>query len=264
MTKRQSPVEQAREFVAALEVPKLVRSGSDDVLAAATEVATDFNDVKDQAVVVGSEIISFVKGVTAERRQDITNCALLAQLVVKKRVPDGTRIYDWYDQYFDVLSNIGWVIQDKTFVRYDATSDNLEVHEAILKVAAALLGPTAATLEVVKASLDAFKSMSSDSPWITLFHREMQHASTARFQVSLAQQGEDDQFRVTLMAFGLEAKAALAQVLFFKFRSTDVTLQRHSGSVTISTEVLAGIRPMVVAKVTGFATDYIKQLPDLG
>ena len=106
--------------------------------------------------------------------------------------------------------------------------------------------------------------MSSDSPWITLFNREVQHANTAHFQVSLAHENEDGQFLVSLMAFGLEAKATVTQVLFFKFRSTDVTLQRNSGSVTIATDVLSGVRSDVVSKISRFAADYIKQLPDLG
>jgi hypothetical protein len=116
---------------------------------------------------------------------------------------------------------------------------------------------------VVKATLDALKSMSANSPWITLFNREVQHANTAHFQVSLAQEAEDGQFLVSLMAFGLEAKATVTQVLFFKFRSTDVILQRNSGKVTIATDVLSAIRPMVIAKISEHAADYVKQLPDL-
>jgi hypothetical protein len=257
-------VAKAQQFVSALELPDLIHPHGAELLGGAREVSIDFTDAKNQAAIVGSEIISFVKGVTAERRQDITNCALLAQLVANKRVSDGTRIYDWYDQYFEVLSNIGWLIQEKTFATYEARSDNLEVHEAILQVATSLLGPATATLTVVKATLDALKAMSADSPWITLFNREVQHANTAHFQVSLAHENEDGQFLVSLMAFGLEAKASVTQVLFFKFRSTDVKLRRNSGSVTIATDVLAGIRPKVIEKISGIAADYIKQLPDLG
>ncbi|HET8625354.1 MAG TPA: hypothetical protein VFM14_17475, partial [Gemmatimonadales bacterium] len=43
---------------------------------------------KDQAAVVGSELIAFVKGVTVERREAIVNSGLLAQLVANKKVPD--------------------------------------------------------------------------------------------------------------------------------------------------------------------------------
>ena len=58
-----------------------------------------------------------------------------------------------------------------------------------MKVAASLLGPAATTLAVVQATLDALKSMSADSPWITLFNRESQSAKTARFQVTAGRTG---------------------------------------------------------------------------
>jgi len=67
----------------------------------------DFDKNKDQALVVGSDIISFVKGVTEERRQDLANSALLAQLVANNKVRNKAHVFAWYDAYFDALTNIG-------------------------------------------------------------------------------------------------------------------------------------------------------------
>src|SRR5438105_15847126 len=91
----------AREFVVGIDLHGL------DVLPSLEAGAEpiDYDAVKNQTLVVGSDIVSFVKGVTAESRQDIANSALLAQLVAKKKVPDPARIYEWYREYFDVLSN---------------------------------------------------------------------------------------------------------------------------------------------------------------
>lgn len=47
----------------------------------------DFDAQKNQAMVVASDILSFVKGVSAERRQDIANSSLLAQLAATRRFP---------------------------------------------------------------------------------------------------------------------------------------------------------------------------------
>ena len=159
--------------------------------------------------------------------------------------------------------HIGWSVQDRGFATYSEASENFEAHEAIMKVAASLLGPTATTLAVIKATLDALKSMSADSPWITIFNRESQSAKTARFQVTLAEQGEDGQFLVTLMAFGLEAKATLTQVLFFKFKSSEASLKHYSGKVTINTHVLTNVRDLIKNKIAAHAIDYIMALPDL-
>ncbi|MGE5239326.1 MAG: hypothetical protein ACM3ON_11030 [Chloroflexota bacterium] len=255
--------EHALSFVKALELP--APRGYDELLGDKTvkPVEYGFDTAKNQAMVVGSDIVSFVQGVTPERREDIVNSSLLAQLAAKKKVSDPTKIYDWYNAYFDVLTNIGWAVQDQGFAEYSESSAGFEAHEAILSVAAVLLGPGATTLAIIKATLDALKSMSTDSPWITLFNRESQSAHTARFQVTLAEQSSDDQFLVSLMAFGLEAKAALTQVLFFKFHSNEASLKHYSGKVTINAHVLASVRDAIKNKLAGFAKDYVEALPPL-
>lgn len=257
--------ETARTFVAHADLPAAParRSTRRGTAFAPPAVEEAFDAAKAQATVVGSEVVSFVSGVTPERRQDIVNSSLLAQLVAKKRVPDGSRIDEWYGAYFDVLTNIGWAVQDRQFAEYQEKSKNFEAHQAILQVATTLLGPAPAALAIVKTTLDALRSMKADSPWITVFDRETRSARTARFQVSLAQQEAGGQFLVSLMAFGLEAKAELTQVLFFKARASEATLRHHSGRVTIDTDVLDGVRADLEAKLVGFAQDYVKKLPDL-
>ncbi len=250
--------DQAQRYVRNLVLPARPGGGYE---GATEEFKFDFDAVKNQAMVVGSDIVSFVKGVTPERREDIVNCSLLAQLAAKKQVGDMTKVYDWYNAYFDVLMNIGWAVQDRGFATYTEASENFDAHEAIIKVAESLLGPTATTMVVVKATLDALKSMSADSPWITLFNRESLSANTARFQVTLAEQGVDDQFIVSLMAFGLEARAKLTQVLFFKYRSNEATLKHYSGKVTINSHVLSGARELIRNRISAFTMDYLKALP---
>jgi hypothetical protein len=252
-------VSAALEFVRTAELPTVPRG-----LEALEAVADfDFKKAKDQAMVVGSDIVSFVKGVTEERRRDIVNSALLAQLVANKKVSADVDVLKWYDTYFDALTKIGWVIQSKQFASHVEQSESFAAHEAILAVATILLGPSPAALAVVKATLDAVKSLDKDGPLITLFDRQSQHASSARFQVTLAEQEEGGQFLVTLMAFALKAQARVTQVLFAKFRSGEVKLKHASGSVTINTTVLAAIRPAVEQKLAGVADKFIKGLPDL-
>lgn len=253
----------AKVFVAGVELPvPTALTGTKDI---AQGSSTDFLDrAKDQAAIVGSDVISFVKGVTEERRRAILDSSLLAQLVANKKVGDRTHVYDWYDVYFDVLSSIGWVIQDRGFAEYAESSDGFEAHEAILTIATSLLGAGATTLAVVKATLDGLKSLEKNSPWITLFNRESQQANTARFLVSLAHEDENREFFVSLIAFGLEANAKVTQVLFFKFRSNNAKLRHLSGKMTINTDVLAGVQPQISEKIAAFQDEFIRGLPDIG
>lgn len=247
----------ARQFVEHIELPPRPRAG---LLGAEDAPRIDFDALKDQATVIGSEVVSFVKGVTVERRQDIVNCATLAQLAANHRVADRTKIFDWYDAYFDVLANLGWVLQDKSFSAYEEKAQGLEAHEAILKVAQVLLAGSPGALAVVASTLDAMKSMDADNPWITIFDRESRSAETAKFQIALAEQEPDGRFMISMMAFGLKADSTLTQVLFFKIHSDKVSLRHCSGKVTINDDVLAGVRDKVRQKLVGHTGGYIDSL----
>jgi hypothetical protein len=259
-------VETAHEFVKSVDLPAPPPSfGISKGVAKAPESAFDI--AKDQATVVGSDVISFVKGVTPEQRTDIVNAALLAQLVANKKVMEPTTLPDvvgWYEEYFDVLSHIGFVIQDKGFAVYEEKSQDFEAHKAILELATALLAGTPGALVVLKKTLEALAKMAGDSPWITLYERESRSANTARFQASLVSQDENALFLVSLIAFGLEATSEVKQVLFFKFRKNEVKLQHHSGKVTINAPVLASVRDQITQRLIPFTTEYVEHLPDLG
>jgi hypothetical protein len=255
-----SEILEARRFVDAAVLPA---PPPPTRAAAAAAGAFDFDAAREQAAVVGSDVIAFVKGVTPEQRSDVVNASLLAQLVAKKSHPEPktlAAVTAWYDSYFEALSHIGFVIQDKGFAEYRHRSDTFEAHEAILEVAGALLAGAPGALVVVRKTLEALQKMSADSPWITLFHRESQSANTARFQVSVVDAEEDARFLVSLIAFGLEAERNVTQVLFFKFHRNAVTLQHHSGKVTINVPVLEGVRAQIADKLRRHADEYVAAL----
>jgi len=253
----------AKVFVDGVSFPKRPRRALGIAEVATMPVtAAAFNTAATEAAVVGGSVISFVQGVTAERREAIVNASLLAQLVANKAVSDKTRIYAWYESYFDALANIGWVVQDRGFAEYTESSKNFEAHKAIINVATTLLGPATTALAIVKTTLESLQSMNESSPWITIFNREAQSARAARFQVGLAQQDENGQFFVDLMAFGLQAKATITQVLFFKSKKSKATLRHYSGRVTINTQVLDAIAKDIADKLIKHSADYIKLLPD--
>jgi hypothetical protein len=219
---------------------------------------------KDQSVLVGSQIVSFAKGVTPEKRNAIANSALLAQLAANKQVPDQTSINDWYNKYFEVLTHIGWTVQNKGFSQFATANTDVDVTEAILAVAASALGGTAATgYLLVKSALEALKPSEKNKPWVTLFERESLHANAARFQVSLVNEEPDAGFLINLMAFSLEAKTDLTQVLFFRFKSASAVFKQFSGAVTISDTLLATICAPIADRVAAYTNSYIKELPDL-
>ena len=247
----------ARAFVRQASLPALPRSAD----AASRAIETPLETGKAQAAVVGSDVVAFVTGVSAENKEAIANSALLAQLVATTKVQDRTQVYQWYDEYFKVLENIGWTTQQASFAEYTEKANGLEAHEAILQVATSLLSPGTAALMLVTTTINALKSMQKDSPWITIFNRETEHAQTAHFQVTLVDQSPEGQFLVSVMAFGLQASSSITQVLFFKIKKSEATLKHYAGKVTINVAVLEDVKGELQTKLKEHAKSYIAALP---
>jgi len=251
---------QARAYVEDLDlpVPRPALLGPND---APLDFA--FKTARDQAAVVGSGVVAFVNGITEQQRSDIVNATLLAQLATKKKVKEPVDlggVVAWYDNYFEVLSNVGFVVQDRGFAEYSEAAKGFEIHEAILEVAKVALGAAPTALALVTKTLESLKSMDAESPWITLFHRESRSAKTARFQVTLVEPDASGGLLIQLMAFGLEATATVTQVLFFKFKKNEARLQHHSGKVTINSLVLESVRQSIAAKIVEHSKGFVAGL----
>jgi hypothetical protein len=212
-----------------------------------------------RAALVGSEIVSFVDGVTPQRRRLVVQSTLLAQLAAKRKVPNAAKVFDWYRAYLDVLGNIGWAIQDTSFRNCSSFAEGFDAHEAIAAAAAEQLGPGPA-LAAVMATVQALQKAGGGTPWFTLFSRESQKASTAHFQISLVHGGGGDAFLVSLMAFAITAEQDVTQVAFFRFDTRRASLDQLSAQVTVGLEPGSDIAEAIAAKVAGYQADYVQAL----
>ncbi len=215
---------------------------------------------KDQAATIGAGLFSFQKGVTNARRNAITHSALLAHLVAKESAKDPTKVGAYYETYFDALVNCGWAQQLRQFRQVTATGSDVDVHEALIKVAQELMGAGTTAFALVAKVLTAMKSADAKTPWITVFNRESTTGSAARFQVGLVHSGESDDFLVSLMAFELLATKNITQVLFFKFIKEKATLSDWQGAVTIAPDVILDpdFTADIVKKLIKHARDFVK------
>ena len=250
-------VKEASAFVNNLELPPRPRHTRNAPSAASVDL---FDVTKSQAMVVGSDIVSFIAGIAPELRSRIVQCSLLAQLAANKKAPSRSEIRAWYEAYFDTLTHVGWVVQERGFSEHKEAGDNFEAEKAILAIAETVLGPAATALAIITSTLEAMKSM-ADGRWFTVFSRESQSAKAARFQMTVAEPGVEGGASISLMAFELVAKRDLTQVLFFKFNASEVTLRHASGRVTIDGELLAAIGPAISQKVSAYTQSFIQELP---
>jgi hypothetical protein len=223
-----------------------------------------FDTAKQQAVLVGSDIVSFDTGVEAGFREAASNCALLAQLAADKANSVDIDPMAWFDSYFSVLAHLGWVVQERDTASYQLGQDGLEVHKAILDVVSAFLGPVApAALELVKLALVSLQSMEEGSPFITLFKRQTQHAKIGRVQFTAIHNDAKGGLLAEAMAFGLNADAEVSQILFFKLHNDHTLLRRSLGRLSLNRMAIEALAPQIKAKVLPFMASYVDTL-DIG
>lgn len=246
----------ARSFVATTELPE-APLGLEGVPDTPQLV---FDKAQQQAVVVGSNVVSFDTGVETEFREAISDSALLAQLAANKAVPNASDPIRWFETYFQVLNNIGWVAQVIDNAKYEVKFDGMEVHEAILDVVKIFLGPSPAALALVVQTLDSLKKMQSDSPLITLFEKNSQKAELGRFQFTYIKQEPDGGLSGEAMAFTLSAEQTITQILFFKMTQARSRMERRLGTLSINRAAMSGLRQQVRARVMPFMSDFVAQL----
>jgi hypothetical protein len=230
---------------------------------AATEESEVFDTAKSQAQVVGSGLFSFAKGVTPETREAISNSALLAQLVANKRASAETEPTEWYDQYQDVLQNIGWALQDRGWTDYTTEGTAVEVNQKIIEVLQLALGPSGAAMAIVRSAIAMLQKMTAGTSWLTIFNREAQHAKMARFQVGLVETDKDADVFVSMLACLIEATNSLTQVLVFKFRSENASFKANSAKVSIDRDSLKELLPAIRTKVHAYQADYVSSIKDI-
>jgi hypothetical protein len=222
-----------------------------------------FDAAKQQAQVVGSGLFSFAQGVTPDTREAISDSALLAQLVANKKTSVEQEPLGWYREYLDVLTHVGWVIQQGSWSDYTADGTSADVHQTIIDVLKTTLGPSVAALAIVQSALDALAAMKAGSPWLTIFNHETQHASLARFQVGLVESGANDDVFVSLLGCLVQADRAITQVLFLKFGSEHATFKANAAKVSINRQALADVVPAIRGKIHAYQTDYMSSIQDL-
>jgi hypothetical protein len=231
--------------------------------SAAMEPSEVFDAAKAQAQVVGSSLLSFAQGVTPDTREAISQSALFAQLIANKRSSAQQQPTEWYGIYQEVLTNIGWVLQDSGWTDYTAKGTAVEVHQKIIEVLTAALGPSAAALAIIKSAVDALAAMTPETSWLTIFSRESQRAEIGRFQVGLVESGEADDVYVSMLACLIQAKNSVTQILFFKFKDQNAMFKANSAKVSINRKSLADLEPEIRAKVRAYQLDYVSSIKDI-
>ena len=222
-----------------------------------TDAGEVFDKSKSQAQVVGAGVFCFAHGVAPEVREAISDSVLLAQLVANKRVSGENKALDWFAAYSYVLQNVGWTLQQSSWMDYTAKGDAVEVHEKVLELMMATLRPSPAGLAIVSATINALNTMKPDSPWNTIFRRESQKGKMVRFQIGLVEQEQTSDIFLSLLGCSIEARNNITDVLSFKLNRAGVVFRANSSKAAINRTLLTDLSPSIRSKIRAYQADYL-------
>jgi hypothetical protein len=166
----------------------------------------------------------------------------------------------WYGKYNDTLQNTGWNLAEAEFQNQTIQNKNANVHEEIIPIITAMLGPQVAAVSMVVNVLRGLQNMNKDSPWITLFDRSSEHASGAKFQVSYVDLDAGGNPRIKAMYFGVLAERSVTQVLFFKFAGQRAELRKASSTMSASVDLLNATKPKIASRVQEFIAEFVAKV----
>lgn len=239
--------------------------GASAIGAAAS--ATDVTGLRikagqDQAFFVGSQLVSFNREVTEERRAAALNSCLLAQLRASKLHPNPTTpqaARQWHATYVNTLTNIGWVLKTGTVANQTSGSEGASVEKVLLEVVGALLGGGTAVVlvgKVLKAIADAKK----DDPLIALYESRVVEQRLVEFGAGLAAGADSAGFLLSIVECALEVRSTQNQVLFFKWSAGSARVEGRRFDLSLADAVYAAAKPQIDAKLMPFVSAYVAAL----
>lgn len=222
-----------------------------------------FKQTQNQAQLVGSALFSFETGVDAAVRQAISDSALLAQLVANQSAKfedDPTR---WFDIYSNVLLNLGWVLQESSWMDQTSKGKAADVHEKIIEVLAAVLAPAATAIAIATAAVNSLKAMEPNSSWITLFSRETARAKIAKFQIGFVETGAQSDVSVRLLACQIVSDLDVTGVLLFKWKTAQAKFSAKDIKITVNRAGIDELASQVHKKVAAWRDSYVSSVLNL-
>lgn len=243
----------ARTLIQMAELPALLGLGADEPAGGGLPA---FDPARPQALVIGSDVVSFTIGVEADFRQAIADCALFAQLVALNKPGTSGDAMKFFDAYLTSLAGLGWLIQARDTATIKLRTDGFDVHSAITGVITAFIAPIAGVVAAaaIVAVLDGLHKMDPSQPFITLFNKRSHAQKISRFQFTSVHDDPVHGLCAEIAAFALNAEVGETQVLFFKLSKDSSSLSRSLGTLSIDTAALNEIRPNLAAKVRDFRT----------
>jgi len=215
-------------------------------------------DEKVSGFIAGGNMVAFPDDIPSASRSAVTLSLLLAQEAAKGD-PVAISPDLWVERHDMVLRSLGWVSTGGATQYTEYKKVNLSVHQAILPLLAAALGPAATAGALIITGLTQLQEIDKDKPWITLFDKESRRFDHSEYRFVTAEK-QDSSILLRVVAFRFAAKAQRFQVLFFKTKDVEIEFTVATRTLAANTDMLEKLRIPLEAKLEDRANQLINAI----
>jgi hypothetical protein len=218
----------------------------------------------DQVFLVGSQLMTFTKEVTEDRRAAAINSCLLAQLQATKLnpnpdTPEAARA--WHATFINTLTNIGWSLQSGVTAQHRQANVGVQVDKVLIDLLGVFIGGGAALALITKV-LQKLADAQKDDPFITLYESRMVQEDVVEFGAGLAS-GTDAGFMLSVVECAIKVRSAQKQILVFKWNADSAEVDGRRFDLSVSDTVFAAVKSKIEQLLSAKAQEFVASL-DLG
>lgn len=234
--------------VMAFPAPRITRSQNSNMPKTADN---------EQSFLADKTIVSFAAGVSQQSRKDVLNCTLVAQMVANKKYSSEDKdAINWYKEYVNVLSNLGWVLEGGDVNTYEAKGSILKVENVVIDILVSAFGNS--FIGLITKTLNALKTP-KESKKLIAFEANSMPLQKSCFQLAAAVE-KNDTVMLQVGTFLLTSSTKMKHILFFEFAQDKTKLEYINRRATLNIESFAKNRKDVLALIQNKVGDYISEI----
>jgi hypothetical protein len=211
--------------------------------------------------VMPDTINAFLPGVSQQIIDDVNLCKLVMQRAATKKYPDDKQLFEWFKEYVDGLSMMGWGIQNKDIRETTIKKVGLTMDQVALDITSGLLTPGAAAT-LAKVGKQAVEAVQKSPKAIQLFNSDKKLGTQAKFDIAPVWMDSNGQANMVLTCISLDARESSRGILFWKSTKQSTAVKSGAVRLVLSNSDFNNIRSTLVTKYTSAAKNYIENLPD--
>ena len=208
-----------------------------------------------ESYINGNTIQSFVENVSQQAQEDILNAFLLAQRAATKIYPNKNDTRLWYDTYFEVLTNIGWTLENNFFQQFACSERLFEMKKVLLSIMGNII--TENGIGIIKKLLETISDLKDER--IQIFNKRTIKENVGCFQLGIASE-QNAVVSVSMGVFFVNAETNINQILLFNTNRQLVTMEYCTFKATLNYNVFTDETRKMIKSKLGNCSDYISKL----